>query len=444
MISSLAHYADFLLVGPFVLIIGISAILTIISRGVQFRALGIAATIIKQTWRRTINSNISLPPLSALAMAMSTTIGIGNMVGPIVAIGYGGPGTLIGFVLGTILGSATTFTEVVLSIMYRKVRPDGSISGGPMEYLREEMGAAWAWIYAFFGFLLLVAWSSSQSNTLAILLQPHNINPAIAGLVLASMVLFILMRGISWIGRLSEILVPIMFLMYGGTTLWIIIQNAEKLPDVCRLVWSSFFTPNMLLGATTGIGMSQVIRWGFARAVQTNEIGTGTGTFAHSITTATPTAQAALATIAIYTNGVLCVLSGLVILITDAWRVPGAVFDITMFTKILTEYYGPWGNVLLTTCAFMFAFGTILGNCYNGSQCFLYVTENRWINVYYFVTALSVFLGAIAKVSVVWSIVDYFVIPVAVPHIIALLIIALRRPSIFKLDIDTTRMSKGK
>jgi len=444
MIASLAPLAEFLLVGPFVLIIVISALLTIISRGVQFRALSIAASIIKQTWRRTINSNISLPPLGALAMAMSTTIGIGNMVGPIVAIGYGGPGTLMGFILGTLLGSATTFTEVVLSIMYRKVRPDGSTSGGPMEYLREELGAVWAWIYAFFGFLLLIAWSSSQSNTLALLLQPHNISPTIAGLVLSGIVLFILMRGVALIGKLSEILVPIMFIIYSCTTLWIIIQNSEKLPDVFRLVWESFWSPNMVAGAATGIGMSQVIRWGFARAVQANEIGTGTGTFPHSITTASPTAQASLATIAIYTNGFLCVLSGLVILVTGAWKIPGAVFDISMFSKILTEYYGLWGNVLLTVCAFMFAFGTILGNCYNGSQCFLYVTENRWIKLYYVVTALSVFLGAIAKVSVVWSIIDYFVIPVAVPHIIGLLIIAFRRPSIFKLDINPTRMSRGK
>jgi AGCS family alanine or glycine:cation symporter len=436
--------ADFLLTGPFILIIAISGLLTLISRGVQFRALSIAASIIKQSWRRTISSNVSLPPLGALAMAMSTTIGIGNMVGPIVAIGYGGPGTLIGFILGTILGSATTFTEVVLSIIYRKIRPDGSLSGGPMEYLREELGAIWAWIYAFFGFLLLVAWSSSQSNTLALLLQPYNISPTIAGLALAGAVLFILMRGVALIGKLSEVLVPIMFVIYSCTTLWIVIQNSEKLPDIFHLIWNSFFSPNMVVGAASGIGMSQVIRWGFARAVQTNEIGTGTGTFPHSITTASPKAQASLATIAIYTNGFLCVLSGLVILVTDAWKAPGAIFDISMFSKILTEYYGPWGNILLTACAFMFAFGTILGNCYNGSQCFLYVTENRWIKLYYAVTALSVFWGAIAKVSVVWSIADYFVIPVAVPHIIGLLIIALRRPSIFKLDINPVQMLKGK
>lgn len=444
MISFLSSYGDFLLVGPFLLIIGISALLTILSRGVQFRALGIAGTIIKQSWNRTINSNINLPPLGALAMAMSTTIGIGNMVGPIVAIGYGGPGTLVGFVLGTVLGSATTFTEVILSIMYRKIRPDGSISGGPMEYLKDEIGSFWAWIYAFFGFLLLVAWSSSQSNTLALLLQPYNISPMISGIVLASLILFILMHGVSWIGKLSQIIVPIMFITYSSTALWIIIQNSDKLPDILRLVWSSFFSPNMLVGATTGIGMSQVIRWGFARAVQTNEIGTGTATFPHSITTAPAMTQAALATIAIYTNGFLCILSGLVILVTEAWKAPGAIFDITMFTKILTHYYGPWGSILLTACAFMFAFGTILGNCYNGSQCFLYVTNNRWIKAYYVVTALSVFLGALAKVSVVWSIVDYFVIPVAVPHIIGIFIIALRRPSIFKLDIHATRMSKGR
>jgi alanine or glycine:cation symporter, AGCS family len=442
MLSLLASYADALLMGPFILIIGISTLLTILSRGVQFRSFSVIAKIIKQATHGYSVSNSKLPPFSALAMAMSTTIGIGNMVGPIIAIGYGGPGTLLGFILGTLLGSATTFTEVILSIMYRKLRGDGTIAGGPMEYLREELGPKWAWYYAFFGFLLLVAWSSSQSNTLAILLNQNGVNPAISGVILAILVLYILMKGVSWIGKLSEILVPIMFLTYSSITLWIIIQNAEKLPGVWTLICSSFFSPKTLIGGASGLGFSQVIRWGFARAIQANEIGTGTSTFPHSITTGQPKTQAALATLAIYTNGFLCVLSGLTVLVTDFWKQPGAVFDITLFSKILTHYYGTWGHIILTACACMFAFGTILGNCYNGSQCFLYVTENRWLRVYYYVTALAVFLGAIAKVSVVWSIIDYFIIPVAVPHIIALLIIALRRPSIFELTTKTSHNTK--
>ncbi len=430
--------ADFCLTSAFILIFAVSALLTLLSRGVQFRALSLVGKIFKQTLNKDPKSETKLPPLGALAMAMSTTIGIGNMVGPIVAIGYGGPGTLIGFVLGSLIGSATTFTEVVLSILYRKTRLDGSIAGGPMEYLNDELGKGWAWMYAFFGLFLLGAWSSSQSNTLALLLAQSGIPSIVTGVVISAALLFIMLKGVRLIGKISEILVPIMFVIYSLSTLWIILQNVHKLPQVFNLICSSFFSPQTALGAAAGIGMAQVLRWGFARAVQINEIGTGTSTFPHSISSAQPHIQATLATIAIYTNGLLCLLSGLTLLVTEAWKLPGANFDITLFSKILTTYYGPLGHIIITVCACMFAFGTILGNCYNGSQCFLFVTKNRWLKTYYYATCCSIIFGAISDVSVVWSVIDYFVLPVAVPHILGLLYIAYKRPSIFDLTQEKT------
>jgi AGCS family alanine or glycine:cation symporter len=365
---------------------------------------------------------------------MSTTIGIGNIVGPIIALGYGGPGTLVGFVLGTLLGSATTFTEVVLSIMYRSQRTDGSTAGGPMEYLKKELGNSWAWLYAFFGSMLLIAWSMSQSNTLAILLSKNNISPLYSGIFLAISILFILLRGVSLIGKISNVLVPVMFIVYSITTGLIIIKNIHKLPEILSLIGTSFFSPKTAIAGSAGFGLSQMIRWGFARAVQTNEIGTGTSTFPHSITSGNAQNQAALATVAVYTNGILCILSSLTLLTSDLWQQAHAIFDINLFNAILVQNYGNIGNIILTLCACMFAFGTILGNCYNGSQCFLYITKNRWLFSYYFIAALFVFWGALSKVSFVWSIADYFVIPVAIPHIIGLLIIAWKKPSIFELN----------
>lgn len=433
MLSILATYADTILVGPFLLIFIISGIITILSRGVQFRAFSLLGTIIKQGFQSHSHSEEELPPLSSLAMALSTTIGIGNIVGPLVAMGYGGPGTLVGFVLGTFLGGSTVFTEASLSIIYRNKRPDGSIAGGPMEYLRRELGEKWAWIYAFFGFLLLASWSSSQANNLAILLNAHGISLVATGIATAALLLIVILCGVQFIGNMSKILVPIMFLLYSGSTFWIIIQNAHKLPEVFALVFNTFISPQTALGTTAGIGFSQVIRWGFARSIQTDEIGTGTTAFPHSISSAQPHIQGTLATLALYMNGFLCLLSGLCILVTDFWKMPECIFDITLFGKILTSYYGPLGDIILITCACMFAFGTIVGNCYNGGQCFVFVTKNRWLNMYYYATACAVLLGAITDMTIVWSIVDYFVIPVAVPHIIGILYIAYKRPSIFNL-----------
>jgi AGCS family alanine or glycine:cation symporter len=423
---------DFLLTGPFILIFVVSGILTILSRGIQFRCL----SIIKKIFNNNLNSHNTkssqeLPPLSALAINISTTIGIGNIMGPIVALGYGGPGTLIGFLLGTFLGGATTFTEVFLSVFYKK--QSNSKTSGPMTYLEVELGKPWAYMYAFFGSLLLVAWSMSQSNTLATLLSEKGISPFISGLIIISSSIFILTKGLDIISKISNIMVPVMFILYSVATLWIIICNAYKLPEIAILVFKNFLSPQTGAGALAGFGYATMIRWGFARAVQANEIGTGTSTFPHSITSSTPSHQASLATIADYMNGFLCTLSSLTLLVCDVWKDSATIYDITVFNKILVTYYGTAGTILLFICAFLFAFGTILGNCYNGSQCFLYITKNKWLYGYYIFTALFVFWGTISKVSFVWNIADYFVIPVAVPHIIGLLIIAWKKPSIFEL-----------
>ena len=452
MFKHLVENSDSFLIIPFALIMGASLILTILSNFIQIRGLRIVYKVFKRSLRKEKldaaeannvetddvdydDDDSTIPPLNALAVAMSTTIGISNIVGPIMAIGFGGPGALAGFVIGTFLGCSTTYTEVLLALKYRKRFDDGTVAGGPMQYLHDEFGPILSNLYAYFGFALLVAWSSNQSNTVAVLLnETAGIPQWTSGAVMAGLVMYVMINGVSLIGQINRILVPAMFALYTGATLWIILYNYQMLPGIVRLICNALWDPVTALGASAGIGMQHVFRWGFARAIQSNELGTGTATFPHSVAEANPTAQASLAMMAVYSNGFLCLLSGLTVLVTGAWQESGATFDVTMFAKILKTYYSFFGPLLLSTCASLFAFGTILGNCFNGSQCFLYFTKNRWLNIYYGFSAASILLGSVLDVKFVWSVVDFFILPVAIPHIIAIVIIAFRNRSIFSLN----------
>ncbi len=436
--------SDTALAIPFYFIIFASLVLTIISRGIQFRTL---STVGKLLWhaitlKKQPETANTISPLDALATAMSS-IGTGTIVGPIIAIGWGGPGALAGYIIGTILGAAVTFTEVRLAMMYRKRRADGSISGGPMEYLHDEFSPFLAKIYAFFGFLLLTAWSSVQSNAVAVQLNTYGCSTFWFGIILTGLIMLLLIRGIKIIGRFNEKLVPLKFITYISAMAWILIVNHAALPEAFASIWHSLFTPATALGASIGFGLNQTaMRWGISRSIHSNEAGIGTSTFPHSVAQADSYSQSILAMVSVYSNGILCFLTGLAILVSGASQDTTTSLDITVFARIMENHFAAAGPILLLIFTFMFAFGTILSNCYNGSQCFLYLTKqthlkNGGISYYYLLAAITIFLGSIADFKFVWTIIDFFLLPVAIPHVIAIVILALRRKDLFSQPAPT-------
>lgn len=380
----------------------------------------------------------------ALFTAMSTSIGLGNIASPIIAIKLGGPGALFGFILAAIFGSATTFTEVTFALKFRKKNPDGTISGGPMQYIKEALPAVFSSIYAYAGFIMLTAWSGFQTNTLADLLQPRGIPPYVTGIVVAIIITYLLVGGIKRIGDFSAKLVPGMFTLYCLATLSIIFLNIEKLPSVIGLILRSAFTTKAIFGATVGYGLHQALRWGLARGFFANESGLGTGTIPHSMSdTKTPVNQGILSMVSVYSNGLLCLLSGLVTLITGTWLSTDTGIGINVVAQSFAMYFSNIGIIVLMICALLFAFGTILGNSYNGSQCFLYATKNRWLKVYQILIPAILIVSAIMDVETLVKILDLFYIPIAIPNILGIIILAFKRKDLLETNNKPSQNTQG-
>ena len=364
----------------------------------------------------------------ALFTAMATTFGIGNIVAPIVAIGFGGPGALVGFVLASFFGAATAFTEVSLAISYRKKLPDGTIMGGPMQYLKAGMGPFFASLYAIAGCIMLVSWSGKQTNTLAVLLKMYNIPTYITGIVVVILTSFVLMQGIKLIGNIAGKLIPLMFILYSSSLLYILFLHIHNLPHAIKVVFQSAFTPQALAGAGVGLGLQKAMQWGLSEATFSNEAGVGTITIPHSMAaTTSPVDQGILSMISVYTSGFLALLSGLTIISSGIWLSPNADFDITLISNLLYNHFSAAGPIILLVAVILFAFTSILGNSYNGSQCFLYATKNRWITRYYGLIAIIIFTCAILDVKTIWSLGAYFIVPVAIPNVIGIVILSFRR-----------------
>jgi AGCS family alanine or glycine:cation symporter len=437
---------------PFIIILLASLFLTLRSGFIQFRALPVMIRMLISSIRSQKSSHHhddgTIPAYKALFISMSTTIGIGNMVGPILAIGMGGPGAMIGFVLATIFGAAATFTEVSLAIRYRKILQNGIIAGGPMGYLKKGCHTLLASWYAYSGVILLIAWSSNQSNTLGLIVEPYGIPRDITGALLAILVAVILAGGIKRIGNLNDKLVPLMFLLYTGSASFIIFKEAHAIPHAFSLIYQSITLPDFIWNGATGVGLYHAMRYGLAKAFQSNEAGVGTATFAHSMAhTSHPTKQAILAMLSVYTNGFLCCLSGLMILVCQPWEQITATgipptFDISMLALVIQNHFPLVGPAILISSSFLFAFGTILGNGFNGSQCYSYISKGRGLFFFYVLTALVVFLGAISDVKFVWIAVDFLILPVALINIFCVSYLSIKEKDLFNLaEITTTEKS---
>ncbi len=374
-------------------------------------------------------------PYKALFTAMSTTLGIGTIVGPVIAIHLGGPGALLGFLLTSFFGAAATYVEVSLSIRSRLKLPSGQIMGGPMQYMKQIFSPFAAKWYAVCCFILMTTWSGAQANQLAAILDSplmgeYRIPAFVSGGLIAAVVLFLLMGGIKKIGAVEAKLIPIKFVLYLGACFWILFSDLPRFGEAIALIFKSAFSPYAMASGVLVGGLMSSLRWGVFKGTQACEAGVGTQTIPHSMAeTNDPHAQGSMAMISTFAAGFVAFLSGCVSLVTETWQDPSLPLGMSMVAASFKLYFSSLGIVAIASCALVFAFGTILGNSYNGSQCFAYLTQNKKIYFYYAATALMIFLGSVSDVKTVWSLTDIVLACMALPHMAALVVYAIRQPA---------------
>lgn len=370
----------------------------------------------------------------ALWTAMSTTIGIGNIFGPIVAIAFGGAGAVLAYFLASIFGAILTYSEVFLAITNRRLAPSGKVEGGPMCYIEKALGRFASKAYGLFCAALLAAWSMSQSHTLSHMFESWHISPFSISIALSLMVIAFLLLGLTWIADLNAKMVPLMFVLYVSSTAAIIGSHYDKLPQVFNDIFCGFFNLKSLSSGAASYSLFETLRWGFARAIQSNEAGVGTATIPHSHSKkASPKEQATLAMFSVYANGLICILSALMVLVSDGYLpLDPEKVNVSIIVHIFDDHFSLAGQPLFFVIAFLFGFGTILGNAYNGSCCYSYITQERFSWLYIAFVGMGVCLGGLIDLKSAWGLIDYFIVPVILINIVSILVEVRRhKPSIF-------------
>ena len=259
------------------LLMGTGLVLTFVTRAAQFRHLALALREVLGKAAVRTGSPGSVSPFQAVATALASTVGTGNIVGVATAISIGGPGALFWLWVSGLLGMCTKFAEIVVALQYREPDASGTLRGGAMYTLGKGLGVPW--LGALFALLTSVAafgiGNMVQANSLADSLRPFGIAAFLSGMLLAILTAAVIVGGIKRIGEVAQILVPFMSLLYLGAGALILATHAAAVPRAIGLVFEGAFTGTAATGGFLGSTAALAVRFGIARGLFSNEAGLG-------------------------------------------------------------------------------------------------------------------------------------------------------------------------
>ena len=371
----------------------------------------------------------------SLTTALAATIGTGNVAGVAGAIAVGGPGSVFWMWLIALVGMATKYAESLLAVHYREVDELGEHVGGPMYFIRNGLGHRWAWlgwIFAFFGALAGFGIGNGvQANAMAEALHSSfGVPPLVTGVVVAVITFAVLIGGIERIGRVTQVVVPVMALVYVIGALAILIVHIDKVPGAFGLIFSNAFTGQAAAGGTLGA----VIQRGIARGVFSNESGLGTAPIAQAAAKpGDPVLQGAVAMIGTFVDTiVICSMTALVILVSGLYSQPEYVSG-AKTVSLTVDAFGaglPGFNWVVVFGTVFFTLTTILGWGYYSERCLEYIAGVKAIRPFRLVWVAVVVFGAVASGGVIWTIAEVLNGLMAIPNLIGLLLLS---PVVFRL-----------
>jgi len=372
-----------------------------------------------------------ISPFQALMTSLSATIGTGNIAGVAAAISIGGPGAIFWMWLIAIFGIATKYAEAVLAVHFREVDSLGNHVGGPMYYIKNGLGNRWAWLgglFALFGMLAGFGIGNGvQCFEVSSALELVGVPRFFTGAVLGILVFSVIVGGVKRIAKTASAIVPSMALLYVCACLIILLTNFSDIPAAFSTIFSNAFTGKAAAGGT----LAQVVLMGFKRGIFSNEAGLGSAPIAHAAARTTdPVRQGTIAMLGTFIDTVIiCTMTALVIITTGAYQTgeSGADLSIAAFNSGI-----PGTGWIVLVGLVVFAFTTVLGWSFYGERCAEYLFGIKAILPFRFVWVAVAVIGSIAgNRGVVWAIADTLNGLMAIPNLIALLLLS---GTVFKLS----------
>ncbi len=431
------------LFGPIMLTVffGTGILMTIVTRGVQFRKFGAAVREIFGNLKKTGNGDGQLHPFQALATALSGCIGNGNVVGVSAALVSGGPGAIFWMWIASITGMATKYAEILLAMHFREKDEEGIWRGGVMYILTRGMGKNWQWLAKFLGVIFalccvlvsFISCNAVQSSSISGVLKSSI--PAVPafvwGIVFCVASALVIMGGLKKIGNVCSVLTPVMALVYLFFGTIILITHISAVPGAIALIFKSAFSSQAAWGGVTGITIRTAISKGVTRGVFSNEAGVGGAPLVHVTSDIDLPAKQSLYGIfeVFFDTIVICTFTALVILVSGIGDVVAAGgIPITETAAISNAAWvsalGATGDVVVTLCLILFCFSTTIGWETYGESAWQYLFGSKTINVFRILHVAMTFFGFILSAQILWDAADFCNGVMCIPNLFSLIIFA--------------------
>jgi len=389
--------------GPLVLLLlGVGLFLTLRYRFVQVRRFPAALRAI--VGQQSGTGGV-LTPFQAFMTALAASIGTGNIAGVATAVVAGGPGAVFWIWCYGFFATAIKFTEAVLGTTFRLSRA-GGVASGPMYYLRDGLGrprlaAAYALVA---GIAALTTTPFTQPNSIAVAFESEfALSPLASGVLIAVLTWLVIIGGVKSIGRAVEKLSPLKVFLYLAGGLFVILVNADRLPEVFEAIVREAFSLRAAAGSATGMGVMVAMRYGLARGVYANEAGYGTAAVAYGTARSSEPLQQGLNAIieVVVVSFVTSSISALSILVTGAWQ--SGLNSTAAVAYAFDSAIPVAGGPIVAVCAFLFGYTTLIGWAYYGEQFFEYILGLRVTVPYRWIYCGLIVFGATARVETVWA-----------------------------------------
>jgi len=424
-----------------VLLLGTGLLFTVRLKGMPFLRFPRA---VKMIFEKEEGAGGEVSPFASLCTSLAATIGTGSIVGVATALRIGGPGALFWMWVSALLGMGTKYAESVLAVKYRTRDENGHYAGGPMYYIQNGMGKKWiplAKAFAVFGLItaLLGCGTFPQVNAITESMNSlFHIPTWVSGLVIALLSGAVILGGIKSISKVAEFVVPIMAVFYIGGAIAVLGINIETIPAVFSEIFSAAFKPASVAGGVTGtvvVSVMTSMRTGIARGIYTNEAGLGSSPIVSASAMTNSCVRQGLISMTgvFFTTIVVCTMTGLVILssgLLGTSTLDGSVLASRAFSISLP---GNIGEYIVTIGIVFFSFTTIIGWCYYGERCAVYLTGGTKVitgykSVYILMLAIAPFLA----LDAIWTLADITNALMVFPNLIALL--ALRKDVVVETE----------
>ena len=415
--------------GMILLLLGTHLFMTVRTGFIQRKTItkGIKLSVSKEP-----DADGEVSQFGALATALASTIGTGNIIGVGTAVALGGPGAVLWCWLTGVFGIATKYSESLIAVKYRVKTEDGRMQGGAMYALERGLHMRWlGLIFAVFaGFASFGIGCATQVNAIATVCNENlHINKAVVGIIVGVLTAVVIFGGIKSIARVCERLVPFMALFYVLGCIVILGINYDyiipAITTICRLA----FQPGAAAGGLVGSGIMLAMRYGVARGLFSNESGMGSAPIAAAAAqTRNPVRQALVSSTGTFWDTVVvCMMTGLVLFSTIMKNPAINANEITdggVLTSLAFDQIPIIGPLILVVGIISFAFSTILGWAYYGERCVEYFAGKKGLIPYRVLYIAVAVIAPVVALDVVWDIADILNALMAIPNLSAVLLLS--------------------